>query len=347
MWIRTTSDGVTNRTSAEKELTESPVTRKGKGKIAPTLKDTRSAEPAGRPQQATSAETPGQTAALSTHRPTSTVSASPFDPAAHQRLIRNIPCTETPAPDPVLSPAALAFTKQLWNDSDEESEDEMTSSTPKEIRLNNPKTFNGDRNNLNKFIQSCKAYLKLNEAIFNSDKKKILFALSYMTEGTAEAWKEVFMDEKNRTYGSHTDFITELKKAFSMADAEGEAQAELRQLRQGKDIADKYITQFRIFAGRTKVTDDKQLIECFMEGINTGILQKIFGQNPLPTMIGEWYNSATKFDSQHRRFQEILGQRKGPAGFQTQTKKTNIPRFARSYWNDPDAMDMDRLTTEE
>ena len=48
-----------------------------------------------------------------------------------------------------------------------------------------------------------------------------------------------------------------------------------------KDTADKYITQFRIFAGCTKVTDDKQLIKYFMEGINAGILQKIFGQNPL------------------------------------------------------------------
>ena len=69
--------------------------------------------------------------------------------------------------------------------------------TTKEIQINNPKTFNGDRNYLNKFIQSCTAYLNLNVKIFNSDKKKILFVLSYMTEGTAEAWKEVFMDEKN------------------------------------------------------------------------------------------------------------------------------------------------------
>ena len=99
----------------------------------------------------------------------------------------------------------------------------MTSSAPKEIQLNNPKMFDGDRNNLNKFIQSCNAYLELNGDIFNSDKRKILFILSYMTEGTAEAWKEVFMDKKNGTYGSYTDFITELKKAFSAADAEGEA----------------------------------------------------------------------------------------------------------------------------
>ena len=128
-----------------------------------------------------------------------------------------------------------------------------------------------------------------------------------MTEGTTEAWKEVFMDEKNGTYGSYTNFIAELKKAFSVADAEGEARAQLWQLRQGKDTADEYIAQFRIFTGRAKVTDDKQLIEYIMEGINAGILQKIFGQNPLPTTIREWYNSAIKFDSQHRRFQEILG----------------------------------------
>ena len=65
-----------------------------------------------------------------------------------------------------------------------------------------------------------------------------------MTEGTAEAWKEVYMDEKNRTYGTFSTFTIELKKAFSTADTEGETQAQLRQLRQGKDTADEYIMQF-------------------------------------------------------------------------------------------------------
>ena len=168
-----------------------------------------------------------------------------------------------------------------------------------------------------------------------------------MTKGTAEAWKEVYMDEKNRTYGAYTAFITELKKAFSAADTEGKAQAQLWQLRQGKDSADKYITQFRILAGHAKLTNDKTLVEYFIEGINTGILQKIFAQNPLPAMINDWYNSAMKFDSQHRRFQEILGWWQGTMGFQAQTKKMNTLRFSRSYQNDPNAMDIDRLTTEE
>ena len=183
----------------------------------------------------------------------------------------------------------------------------MATITPKEIRINTPKMFNRDRNDLNKFIQSCSAYLDLNTEIFNSDKKKILFVLSYMTKGTAEAWKEVYMDKKNGAYGLYPAFIAELKKAFSAADTKGKARAQLQHLRQGKDGTDEYIAQFRILAGQAKLTDDKTLIEYFIERINTEILQKIFAQNPLSAMINDWYTSATKFNSQHRRFQEILG----------------------------------------
>ena len=93
------------------------------------------------------------------------------------------------------------------------------------------------------------------------------------------------MDEKNGAYGLYPAFITELKKAFSAADTEGEAWTQLQQLRQGKDGTDKYITQFRILAGWAKLTDDKTLVEYFIEGINTGILQKIFAQNPLPATV--------------------------------------------------------------
>ena len=95
------------------------------------------------------------------------------------------------------------------------------------------------------------------------------------------------------------------------------------------------------------VTDDKTLIEYFIEGINAGILQKIFGQNLLPTMIGKWYEATTKFDSQHRRLQEIISRKRGITGFQIQMKKSNTPRFSRSYQNNPNAMDIDRLTTKE
>ena len=163
----------------------------------------------------------------------------------------------------------------------------------------------------------------------SSIRTKRRFFLS-STEGTAEAWKEVYMDEKSGSYGTFTDFIDIIKKAFSTADAEGEARAQLRHLRQ-EHTADEYIAQFRILAGRAKLTDDKTLTEYFIEGLNGGILQKIFALNPLPVTINDWYTYAARFDLQHRRLQEILKRKNGNKRFQMQTKKTNTPRFSGSY----------------
>ena len=50
----------------------------------------------------------------------------------------------------------------------------------------------GNRDDLKIFIQDCTLYMTLNGAIYDTDKKKIIFMLSYMKEGTAQAWKEAF-----------------------------------------------------------------------------------------------------------------------------------------------------------
>ena len=51
------------------------------------------------------------------------------------------------------------------------------------------------------------------------------------------------------------------------------------------------------------------LIEYFMEGVNVGILQKIFSQPTIPKRIDEWYEQASKYDVKYRRIKEILGRR--------------------------------------
>src|SRR6202789_3482241 len=117
----------------------------------------------------------------------------------------------------------------------------------------------------------------------------------------------------------------------------------------GKDSVDHYVVQFRILAGKARMTDDAALTEYFMEGVNTGILQKIFAQEKLPATITEWYEQTSKCDSHYRRVQEILGRRRGTSGNAQTTndmKKPFIPRFT-SKEQDPNAMDVDRLSTNE
>ena len=92
-----------------------------------------------------------------------------------------------------------------------------------------------------------------------------------------------------------------------------------------RDTVDEYVAQFRIL---TKLTANKMLIKYFIKGINTRILQKIFGQNLLPAMINDWYNAATKFDSQHRRLQDSkLRQRR-----QTPQDSLEATRTTQMQW---------------
>src|SRR6202522_2068569 len=223
------------------------------------------------------------------------------------------------------------------------------SNETKELRINPPTHFTGNRDDLDNFIQDCTLYLTLNRAVYETDEKQIIYMLSYMTEGTAHAWKEAFIREVINSpvidFGSLKQFTVNLKKAFEASDSEGDARAKLRQLKQGKDSVDDYVAQFRILAGKARMTNDAAFMEYFMEGINTGILQKIFAQEILPATITEWYKQTSRCDSQYRRVQDILGRRHGTSG---NAQTTNYPKksFTHRYTQrDPNTMDVDRLST--
>src|ERR1700678_1014929 len=101
----------------------------------------------------------------------------------------------------------------------------------KELRINPPTNFIGNRDDLENFIQDCTLYLTLNRAVYETNEQQIIFMLSYMTEGTACAWKEAFVrnviNSLGNDFGSLKQFIVDLKKAFEASDSEGNARAKL------------------------------------------------------------------------------------------------------------------------
>ena len=68
----------------------------------------------------------------------------------------------------------------------------LTEETAKatEIKLNQPKPFTGKREDLKKFLQDTNLYLLVNNKVYDTDVKKIVFVLSFMNEGDAASWKE-------------------------------------------------------------------------------------------------------------------------------------------------------------
>jgi Domain of unknown function (DUF4939) len=59
----------------------------------------------------------------------------------------------------------------------------------KELNLNKPEAFDGNRNNFKDFLQNVEVYMDVNHEIYNNDLWKIAFILSFMTTGAAATWR--------------------------------------------------------------------------------------------------------------------------------------------------------------
>ena len=96
-----------------------------------------------------------------------------------------------------------------------------------ELKLNQPKPFTGKRNKVDDFLQDVALYLKINDEIYNTDKKNIGYTLTFMNEGDAKSWKAQYIrntiTNTGINFGTWTNFITKVQDAFASYDAPGDA----------------------------------------------------------------------------------------------------------------------------
>ena len=143
-------------------------------------------------------------------------------------------------------------------------------------------------------------YIQINDKIYNSDKKKIIFALSYMKEGTAISWKQNFwatekLDDRIIPW-TWKRFKDTLKISFAPPDRPGEALTLLITKRQGLKTADEFIVEFKINTSQSGLKEDLSLIEWFFTGINPRLARKIRELEKVPSTIQGWHNWASKLD---------------------------------------------------
>jgi Domain of unknown function (DUF4939) len=65
----------------------------------------------------------------------------------------------------------------------------------KELNLNKPEAFDGNRDGFKKFLQNVEVYMDVNHKTYNNDLRKIVFVLSFMATGSAATWKTQFIEE--------------------------------------------------------------------------------------------------------------------------------------------------------
>ena len=107
----------------------------------------------------------------------------------------------------------------------------------KELGINKPTPFTGERMKVNLFIQECNVYLMINQNIYSTEEAKIAFILSYLTDKEALQWKEQYVDSITNATGAITfppfaTFLNTFKEAFRAADRTGNAMNKLSLIKQ-------------------------------------------------------------------------------------------------------------------
>ena len=217
-----------------------------------------------------------------------------------------------------------------------------------EIRLGRPDTYDRSASKASAWIDSVTLYLMINVGIYDTDPKKIAFALSFMKEGSATTWASTVTKKALAltppTLGRWDNFVKEFKTAFIHINVKNEAIAWLTNtIVTPKLPLGDYISQFKNQVAISEITHEDTLINFFLRGIPSALMKRIYGMDTVPTKIEDWYIRATQFKTQWERGDMVMKRRNYTPFTQprtnTQTQSTPKP--------DPYAMDVDTVRVEK
>ena len=142
--------------------------------------------------------------------------------------------------------------------------------------LKKPEPFDRNRREVNNFIYSCNLFFEgSSDKDFPTDKQKIIFILSYMSEGEAFRWRKNYIEtivkqaDGSYTWPTKAVFLTTFKAAFLNEDKKEESIRKLDYINQGNRTAKEYINEFRLTVSKAGLpTNNDMIIRTFRKGLN-------------------------------------------------------------------------------
>lgn len=167
--------------------------------------------------------------------------------------------------------------------------------------------FDGTQEKFITWFRTINLYINAHPDIFKEDKAKINLTLSYMTEGLADIWAELYTITHTTTndkieFGTWKDFVEELKKFFDTKKAREEA---LACVTHEKGQLEAYILRFNMLAiqagfkleGEEKLATSK-LLGIFFARMDVSLCRKIMTRVSWDiSTLAEAQDAARKFDA--------------------------------------------------
>ena len=224
--------------------------------------------------------------------------------------------------------------------------EEKTGTSPKELSLNKPNGFTGEHNKFIAWLLSVRMYLMMNAHVYDTDEKQISFTLSYMTGGSALAFKENYIkgcisDGLNFFIAeSFAEFVKKLKNVYEVRDIKATSMLHLTNIKQGNRPLAEYASQFLMLMKCTGIQDGTPMGTFFGKGLMTFLSDRILSLGITPDSVQDWIkvvSSVNAAEATKRVFKgmDTVEDRKN---LYYQEHKATTPRKFR----DPDAMDVNR-----
>jgi hypothetical protein len=224
------------------------------------------------------------------------------------------------------------------------------------VKLNPPKPFTGKWSDFILFMQDVFVYLKVNQSIYDNDKKKISFILSYLAEGDMAVWKQQFIQTKieesidakmdEPSWENYKEFVEALKKMFQPYNKPAEGLEDMKKLRFGDGSITEHNSRFWLLMSQTGMKDSPALTDLYRETLPWGLQSPIIQSEHPPKTLEEWYTKATNFYVRHQRAQWLFKiQDNKPMN--TTSALPAQKNFSFPEKKDPNAMDINCMTIEE
>ena len=165
-------------------------------------------------------------------------------------------------------------------------------------KLKTPTPYSGKWEELRKFLQEVKIYLLANKSSYPENLDKILFVLSYMSEGDTNSWKEEYIDSIKQkaaqdnaalNFGDYNTFITKLTNDFSPYDAPKDAIYAMWEMELGSTSIEEHVAKFKMLVNQSKLAKNDAVIKYFQETLPHALQREILKLPEQPTNLDDWY----------------------------------------------------------
>src|ERR1700745_3184311 len=165
---------------------------------------------------------------------------------------------------------------------------------------------------------------------FNTDVKKIVWILTYMTEGTAGVWQENYWNDVTTAMAAGNSptlaqFWTSFNTQFTDQNKEVTALLDLETFYQGDKTAEEFFAEQEQLKQRARVTDDRFMMRIVEKCVKPRIIDKIYETGNIPTTYGDWKTRIINMDNAYRRRKknrEAMQQQPRTTVVQTGSKNT-------------------------